>query len=365
MKVLFDYAAFVLQARGGVSRVSFELFSHLTQLPELDCKLFAGFHCNKYLHEASRQLKRHIWGIYLPSWLVRPRVFLPLNRYLFRLYAKIFSPDICHLTYFDTPIVPENTKVIVTVHDLIQELFPGMFRKDDPEADWKRNAISRSDALICISENTKKDVEQYFAPKEKPTAVIYHGNISPRQDLEPFNPEYPYLFYVGNRRFDYKNFSIILEALACDQIDSSMHLICFGGGGLTDSEIEHIRDLNLESRVHQCSGDDDLLSSYYAGAHCLVYPSTYEGFGLPPIEAMAHGCPVVSSNAPPMPEIIGDAGLYFNPIDAVDLCHKLNALNQAKRTHLIGIANKHVKQYDWGRTAEQVKDFYESLIKNV
>ncbi|WP_425607137.1 glycosyltransferase [Coraliomargarita algicola] len=175
MKVLFDYAAFVLQARGGVSRVLFELFKSLSKQARLQCKLFAGFHCNQYIREAPPELKKRIIGCYLPPNFVHPKLFFPINRVMFQLYAKWFNPDICHYTYFETPKVPNNCKAVITVHDMIHEIFPETFSNDN-EHKRKQQAVHKADGIICISDNTKKDLEKFIPLENKAVTVIHHGN---------------------------------------------------------------------------------------------------------------------------------------------------------------------------------------------
>ncbi|WPJ97375.1 glycosyltransferase family 1 protein [Coraliomargarita algicola] len=179
--------------------------------------------------------------------------------------------------------------------------------------------------------------------------------------MAELNLGYRYWLYVGNRGFDYKNFDIVLQALQIQQEETEAHLVCFGGGILTDKEVARFEELKLSAKVHQISGNDELLSTYYANAHCLVYPSKYEGFGLPPLEAMATGCPVIASNAPPMPEIIGNAGLYFNPESPQELASIIQTLDRHTRESLIDLGVQHVAKYTWELSSEQTVAFYKSL----
>lgn len=364
MKVLFDYAAFVMQPRGGVSRVLYELFRHVAEFPEIEFKLFAGFHRNQYLRDAPEFVKRHIVGWHLPTWMVKQRIFMPINRWLFKYYASRFRPDICHFTYFDTPKVPAGCKVVITMHDMIHELFPEMFGTEDPQHGWKVQAVSRADGIICVSENTRKDLERFIDIQGKKVTVIHHGNSM--VSVEPSCVEYPYEYflYVGTRAVEYKNSDLILLALSLSlcKKKTTAHLICFGGGQFTPAEKDRINELGLSGKVHQVGGSDEVLAGHYASALALIYPSKYEGFGLPPIEAMGAGCPVLSSEAPPMPEIVGDAGLFFNPENVRSLCRQMELIsNPENRKRLVDAGKKHADYYSWGRAAESAVRFYESL----
>ena len=363
MRVIYDYAAFVMQARGGVSRVLYELFCHVAKTPGIECRLFAGFHKNRYLRDAPPEVKKNIVGWYLPQWLVKQRIFMPINRWLFQYYAKRFNPEICHYTYFDTPEVPEGCKVVVTMHDMIHELFPKMFSADDPQQGWKKNAVACADGIICVSENTKQDLEHFINLAGKKVAVIHHGNSL--ASVVPGNVDgfAPFILYVGTRSVEYKNFNLVLLALAGYTAETPMHLVCFGGGAFTAAESEQIEKAGLAGHVHQMGGSDALLAGYYAAAQALIYPSKYEGFGLPPIEAMGFGCPVISSNAPPMPEIVGDAGLYFDPDNAENLGEQIQSIaNETKRMEMVKKGKDRSKIFSWSRMVDDAIKFYRDLL---
>ncbi len=288
---------------------------------------------------------------------------MPINRWLFKYYACHFSPDVCHYTYFDTPEVSIGCKVVVTIHDMICELFPDMFSHDDPQHEWKNNAVARADGVICISENTKIDLTRFMDIREKRIAVIYHGNSFASIVPKKVDFTYPYLLYVGTRKSEYKNFELILRALTqcIDQI--TMHLVCFGGGVFDSTELNRIEEIGLSGRVHQFSGSDKVLAGYYVGAKALIYPSKYEGFGLPPIEAMGLGCLVLASNAAPMPEMIGDAGLYFDPNDDKSLSECIRSLwDMGNPRRLVSKGYKRATLFDWDLAANNTIAFYKTLL---
>lgn len=366
MKILFDSTAFVIQARGGVSRVLYELFAALSTDSNASCRIFAGFHRNRYLRDAPAHIKARVIGVYLPSRIIKPRIFLPINRFLCSIYAYWFQPDICHFTYFDTPKVPARCKTVVTVHDMIVELFPSLFDVSCDESNWKAKAVAAADGVICVSENTKTDLTRILPLNGKPTEVVYHGN-SMRFDnaaLKTIDIDSRYWLYVGNRGLKYKNFDVVLRAFSERLCQYDVKLVCFGGGSFTSDEFERFKELGVEGNLLHSSGHDSVLASYYKSADCLIYPSIYEGFGLPPIEAMAIGCPVVSSSAPPMPEIIGRAGLFFEPDLTQSLLDQISLLNDSEiRDQLIKLGHQQVSRYNWKIIAEQALGFYESLVE--
>jgi glycosyltransferase involved in cell wall biosynthesis len=363
MKIIYDYSAFVMQARGGVSRVLFELFIHVVHQSNFTCKLFAGFHKNAYLNEAPAEVRKHIIGWKLPDLFVKQRIFMPINRFLFRLYSMLYRPDICHYTYFDTPYVPKKCKVVITIHDLIHELYPEMFGKNDPQHNWKMNAIGRADGIICVSENTRRDLRRFFNLEDKRLKVIYHGNSLKSVVPELINFCEPFIMFVGNRAIDYKNFDVVLRGLSLCKKYRELNLVCFGGGAFTLKELHRIEELGLEGRVVQRSGNDCRLAFYYSAAKALIYPSKYEGFGLPPVEAMSFGCPVIVSNAPPMPEIISEYGLYFNPDDerSLKLCIE-KLMDDNVRFDWCKKVRKGAEVYSWNKAANEALIFYQQLL---
>ena len=297
MKILYDYSAFVVQARGGVSRIMCEVIRR--ELPREDVigRVFGGFHRNFELQQLAREFPGQVHQCRLPHTVVRQRLFLPINQALFGPFAKRFAPDLCHHTYYQTPPVPRHTKVVVTVHDLISELFDA--DKSDPQIGLRERALRRADGIICVSENTRTDLLRFYPVGDKPVLVAHHGN-SLRQ-TRPLAPEAPgpYFLCVGLRSPAYKNFGLLLQTLAGNEMLRPFALVCFGGGAFNPAEQAAIREAGLTGRVLHRQGPHAALAGYYQQATALIYPSRYEGFGLPPIEAMGFGCPV--RPVPPRP----------------------------------------------------------------
>jgi glycosyltransferase involved in cell wall biosynthesis len=161
-----------------------------------------------------------------------------------------------------------------------------------------------------------------------------------------------------------KNFDKLLEAYGSSlKLNQDFQLICFGGGDFSSSEVERVDNFQLGCKVVQISGDDSMLTNLYRGATALVYPSLYEGFGIPPLEAMSFGCPVVCSNVSSIPEVVGNAGEYFDPedldsmIDAIEkVVYSEVVLNDLK---LLG--QKRIKLFSWDLCAKQTIEVYKSL----
>ena len=288
---------------------------------------------------------------------------MPINLALFIPFARKFAPDICHYTFFKTPPAPPKTKIVITVHDLIGEIFS--LRETVPQVKERERALLKADGIICVSEQTKKDLLKYYDVGHKPIIVAYHGNSLRSCSAIPADITTPYFLYVGMRGGAHKNFGLLLDAFGRSELLKPFSLVCFGGGPFTRRETEQIQRLKLVDRVCHRGGPDEMLAGYYEKATALIYPSKYEGFGLPPIEAMAFGCPVVASKAPPMPEINRDAALYFDPESVDQLLEAIRTLLTEKgvRESLIQRGHEREQIFSWEKTALQTHEFYQTLLR--
>jgi glycosyltransferase involved in cell wall biosynthesis len=178
-------------------------------------------------------------------------------------------------------------------------------------------------------------------------------------------PDKPFLLYVGLRG-GYKNFNRFLQAVASSTtLKSSFTVTAFGGGAFNAAEQSLIQTLGFQlNQIRQVSGDDALLAQHYSQASALVYPSTYEGFGLPPLEAMSLGCPVISSHASVMPEICGNAAEYFEPLDIESIRQAIEAVLSSikRRDELIAKGLAQAAHYSWPICAERHLSVYQRLF---
>ena len=170
----------------------------------------------------------------------------------------------------------------------------------------------------------------------------------------------PFLLYVGDRK-GYKNFLLLLESYLSSLMED-FDLVCFGGGQFTENEMKMIKGKKAESKVIHLSGSDHLLGSLYKNAFCFVYPSLYEGFGIPLLEAMGLGCPVIASKTSSIPEVVGEAALLFDPyfhesfIDAFEIL-KINS----KRIEFIERGLKQENKFGLENTAKETLKIYEEV----
>jgi glycosyltransferase involved in cell wall biosynthesis len=220
---------------------------------------------------------------------------------------------VVHKTWYDNDFFDGRVPVVVTVHDLIPELFG----KSNRSTVTKKIVCEKATKIIVISETTKTDLLNLYKVPEDRVHVIYHGVDLDRSvgETVPRSADQPLLLFVGARGW-YKNFNRLVEAIASSSLlKQNCTVQCCGGGPFTNRELDRIRSLGLVGSFKHCSPSDRELQEFYRRAQILVVPSLYEGFGLPVLEAMAHGCTVACSNQGALPEVAGDAAAFFDPTE--------------------------------------------------
>jgi glycosyltransferase involved in cell wall biosynthesis len=273
--------------------------------------------------------------------------------------------DIVHETYFsDFLNFSSANRRVTTVYDMIHEIY----YPNDKTSQQKKASVDRCDHILCISHNTKNDLCEIFRVKPEKVTVTHLAcddfGKAVRADIPPALAA-PYFLHVGNRA-GHKNFEMLVRAFASvPRLVQDFRIVCFGGGRLSESERRLASDLGLESDalVH-IHGDDDLLATAYANATAFVYPSLYEGFGLPPLEAMSAGCPVLSSNRSSLPEVIGNAALLFDPQDKEALADALEKIAESDelRDELIERGRARWQLFSWQRCVRETLDVYRGLL---
>jgi glycosyltransferase involved in cell wall biosynthesis len=238
----------------------------------------------------------------------------------------------------------------------------------DGTASAKAAAVARADHIICVSENTRRDLIELLNVAPNKTTVVHHGFSLTGKPLELAKiraSKRPFLLYVGHRG-EYKNFSGMLKALARSvNLKKDFDIVCFGGGPLTASELDLIRKSGLpDEQVSQVSGNDDVLATLYKHASVFVYPSLYEGFGIPLLEAMSFDVPVACSNTSSLPEVVGNAALTFDPAlpEAIGAAIESIVSNSELRADLVNKGRDRLKQFSWERcTAETLNTYGKAL----
>jgi glycosyltransferase involved in cell wall biosynthesis len=369
MKILYDHQIFSRQKYGGISRYFHEISNRIPTLEGDKVEVFAPLHVNEYgdVSNASRPSGIQAWKF--PGTAVALGIANTVSGNLLVRWRKDVS--IFHETYYaTTSYAPASAKRVITVYDMIHELFPESFSKADMTRRIKRRAVRRADHVICISESTRRDLVRIMGIPEEKTSVVYLGHsLTGSRVFAPAMPaaQQPFLLYVG-KRVGYKNFKGLLAAYADSALlRDEFNLVCFGGGRLTPGELSATKALGLKSGKVICvSGDDAVLAGLYASAEVLVYPSLYEGFGIPPLEAMAHGCPVVCSNLSSLPEVVGNAARLFDPSDQDSLREAIEQVvcSSEISERLVMLGNERIKHFSWDKCALETLREYKRILGN-
>jgi glycosyltransferase involved in cell wall biosynthesis len=370
MRIAYDEQIFSWQQYGGISRYVVELASELSGENCLDVSVFAPFYFNEYLHAAKGRV--NVMGRYVEIPVTFRHFIKKINPFVVKFSLRYAQPDIIHETYyFNTKNATQNAKTVITVHDMVHEKFPQFFSAENPTSRLKANAVKRADHVICVSENTRQDLLELVDIDPAKISVVHHGfalgKIFAGEQGEPSIIQMPYLLYVGSRE-GYKNFFNLCRTYASSPVlRREFKLVCFGGGPFTADEKIHFAKLGLsEFQVQHLTGDDQGLATCYKNAAALVYPSRYEGFGIPPLEAMSFNCPVACSNTSSIPEVVGDAGEYFFPddLDSMrDAIHRV-ALSTSRRRDLILLGRSRLNYFSWKKCANETLNIYRSIIEN-
>lgn len=366
MKVAFDYQVFGWQVYGGISRYAYELATQLASTYRQDVAVIAPLYVNQYLINAPAMLD--VRGVAVPQLPKTGKIYATVNWLISKLMLRKFNPDVVHETYYSvSKASPKGAKVVLTVYDMIHERFSDYFVKSDHTSRKKAAAVARADHVICISAQTKQDLIEILGVDPLKISVVHLGFTLTSQDksVKAIKPLRPFLLYVGSRG-GYKNFEGLLKAYAASaSLKSDFDLVCFGGGALNNDEKALIQQLGVSNdRVSQVSGNDALLAGYYQAASAFVYPSLYEGFGIPPLEAMSFDCPVVCSNVSSIPEVVGNAGEMFDPcdIDSIRAAIERVVSDSQLREVLVTRGRERIKLFSWERCAQETLDVYRKVL---
>lgn len=353
--ILFDNVVFDLQKSGGISVVWYELVRRFLENNTLDVSFIDnGNTTNKYRKDLNIAV----------SAISGRDMYIPISRYLpVRINAS--EPFIFHSSYYRY-CKSSYAKSITTVHDFTYEYFRNGFKKR-LHCWQKYNAIRHSDYVVCISENTKKDLLKFLPDvDESKIRVIYNG-VSEDYDVideDTERKELPfekgkYLVFVGNRVDEYKNFSLLKRC-----VSSSKYNLVIVGSKLSEEEKIELEKYLPKDR-YKCMGflPNEELNVIYNYAAALVYPSSYEGFGIPVVEAQRAGCPVIAYNASSIPEVIGDTPLLMNELTDEEFLKKIELLSDEKlmkEVRSAGLENS--KRFSWDIMYQNYLELYKEAL---
>ena len=362
MRLAFDEQIFVAQHYGGISRLFAELSKQFLRDDALEVDLLPldAPVVNRYLLDEPHlrdRLKVTDAGTTVAA----------LARYFVRMRPRT-SVDVIHNTFYlphGLAGYPQAHRV-VTVHDMIPELLPKR-RRRLVFISLKRRYVMSADHVICVSEATRNDMLRVYGDIKAPISVVYHGVDPIFRPGDPRVPGLPdrYLLFVGNRG-QYKDANVLLKAFASLRAkDDNLALVFTGGGAFSRAERAQHQELRIADRISQVSLKDTVMSGAYGNALMCVFPSRFEGFGLPALEAMASGIPAVVARATSLPEVGGDAAAYFEPGRADQLADLISEIlgDSALRTRMVAAGLERAGQFTWATAAERTADVYRSMLK--
>ncbi len=367
IKIAFDYQIFQEQRFGGVSRYFYELYKEMSSYENCRVYIPVLFSRNAYLKQID--VCRELRDFKFNRNRFVNMFFSFINRLYVRYTIKRQKMDIVHPTWNHGYLNEEyKDRLVVTIHDMIHEIYWGDTAQKGIER--KRKMIYDAKAIIAVSENTKKDILKLYPDvSEDKIKVIYHGTNHLPQPTKPVGLRIPsqYILFVG-KRSDYKNAEIVYEAMSSLTASyPELYLFLVGGGEISGQEWEVLDQLQLRHRVIQENVNDAELAYLYSHAVCFVYPSKYEGFGFPLLEAFDNNCPVVSSNASCLPEIGADGALYFNPDDEAELKGIIERIleDEELRENCVIRGRERIKAFSWEKSARETFEVYREVMDGI
>ena len=256
-------------------------------------------------------------------------------------------------------------KQVITIHDFIPLHYPSVAKHQNFY--YKHIMpilLKRAYKIICISENTKKDILKFYNVEESKIEVIYNGfdkekfnkDKVKKDVLKKYNIDYKYIVMVG-AGYKHKNIESAIRALV-ELKDLDFKYVIIGKDSDYIYDLKRlVKFLKLEDKVRFIGYvTDDELVSLYGNSHAFLYPTLYEGFGLPILEAMSCGTAVISANNSSLPEVYGDAAVSFNATDVKEIAERIKEviLNEQLREDIIKKSEKNIEKFSWDKTAEKI-----------
>jgi glycosyltransferase involved in cell wall biosynthesis len=357
MKVLFDHQIFSSQVYGGVSKYFAEVMS---RLPKDSWEISAWLSNNEYAkhHHLFKMTPFFPKKDFRGKGRIMSEIGKPYS--ILKMYKSNY--DVVHQTNFDPYLFKAiGTKPMVTTYHDINFLTEANY--NPRMIKLQTESLKRADAVIAISKNTKRDMLKYFDIDDEKIKVIHHGIDIP--SLPSSNQRIisePYILYVGLRHL-FKNFTNFIQAFASiSKRYPEIKVVCTRKD-FTSEEISLFHKLGIESRMKVVKADEMTLNCLYRDALLFAFPSKYEGFGMPILEAMINKCPVALANASCFPEIAGNAGLYFNPDNIDSIADTLETFlnSESIRKEYAQKGYQRALEFSWQICADKHFELYRSL----
>jgi glycosyltransferase involved in cell wall biosynthesis len=366
VRIAYDHQVTSLQDAGGASRYHFELARHISQESGVRIAVFIGL--NRNVHPYSL-LRSETAEVYSCRSAVGPgKARYVINEVLTKVrFARSGQFDIYHPTLYRAMSSVRSSRLVVTHHDCTHERFSHLFGNAERIKREKAKLFRDCDLIICVSRSSQLDLLEFYGVPEEKTRVIHHGlspliQVAAKTGLPP-PVSRPYVLYVGTRH-SYKNCLALIEAFSESRLYKDFDLLLVGGGPLNKAESKLIQRLGIAAAIRQKPvASDGELAELYAEASLFVYPSLYEGFGFPPLEAMSMGCIILASRSSSIPEVCGDVPYYFDVCDQASLARMLvGAINAPDRSQRVSAGKDLANSYQWAKCAQRTLEVYKELL---
>ncbi len=374
MKIVLDGVIFEQQANGGIPRIYQEILPRICNLdPTIQFSLVTHGKIRSKWSPHAQIDHRPLWAFnrYIQPgthlWSLKKRV----RSWIAGLSLGSQSNEIWHSTHYTLPSKWKGP-VLISAYDLLIERFASIFDESlyhQIRREMKR-CINAADGVICISETTKKEIIDFYQIDSSKLYVVplAHSEVFQRlplanlkDDRAVLNREKPFFLYVGGRG-RYKNFATVRSAYEHWSQKEEVDIVVVGGEW-TPAEKKWLVEKKLDQNIQLLGRlDDESLCILYNRAQALIYASLYEGFGLPLLEAMACGCPIIASNIPSTVEVAGDIPIYFDPEQAESLRNAFDiSLNEVQNKKRIDAGYLQLNNYSWEKTAQQTLNLYQQF----
>ncbi len=372
MKIILEPQIFDDQEFGGISRYHSEIYKRLENNKEVEFILPLLYTENLHIKDVVKRQTPAFKKFLIKHNIFRRKVLRRLKRNNLKNANKVLEKgnyDLVIPTYYSTYFLEYigDKPFVLTVYDMIHELFPQYFDEEDDTSKRKKILIEKATRIIAVSQNTKRDILKFFPHiDENKIDVIYHGYTPLQLKKECKVLPKRYLLYVGNRHH-YKNFHFFLKSVSnLLKEDETLFAFFAGGYPFRKEEQKMIDDLGITDKVIQHRFDDEELSSIYSNALCFIFPSEYEGFGIPVLESMSNKCPIILPKHSSFPEVAGEAGIFYELNNAKDLEEKIKYTieNKEFREEHIRLGLEQVKKFSWDEAALQCLETYKKAVNN-
>jgi glycosyltransferase involved in cell wall biosynthesis len=368
MKILLDPQIFIYQKFGGISRFFTEMYKFCDNNNDVEIDLPLFYSDN--IHLSNYQIKNNY---FLDNYNFKGKNFFieKINQYSYEYVKKSLKKnkyDIFIPTYFDDYYLNylNNTPFVLTVHDMINELYPNYFASTDNIPFIKKKLIQKANKIIAVSENTKIDILKFYPDTDPNLIEVIHRGFS--MEIGEIDTKYKniletkYILFVGNRT-TYKNFIWLINTISEWLIENNTSIYCVGGGNFTNEELLIINNLNISNYLFQFNVLDKDLFYFYNKALFFVFPSEYEGFGLPILESFSCSCPIILPSSSSFPEVAGNAGIYYAINNKSELLNCFNRVitDNIYRDEKIKNGNLQLKKFSWFDTIEKSLIVYKNV----